>query len=156
MQSQGDIARLTAGPPGIPADRLAALREAYSKAMQDKELRAKIKKVGRPLDPAVGDEVLALVKQALDQKPEVIAVLKAALEKKDTTPPVKGTIVEWNGRSKIKLKLADGSERAAGVSGSRTKVMIGGKPAVREKLAVGLKCEVAGPAGGEASRIACD
>ena len=35
VQSQGDIARLTAGPPGIPADRLAALIDAYKKALQD-------------------------------------------------------------------------------------------------------------------------
>ncbi len=83
IQSQGDIARLTAGPPDIPADRLAALREAYKKALEDKELQAKAEKLDRPIDPAYGDEVLRMVKEALNQKPEVVAVLKAALEKKD-------------------------------------------------------------------------
>jgi tripartite-type tricarboxylate transporter receptor subunit TctC len=80
IQSQGDIARLTAGPPDIPADRLQALRNAYKQAMEDKELQAKAEKLERPVDPAYGDDVLALIKEALNQKPESVAVLRAALE----------------------------------------------------------------------------
>lgn len=80
IQSQGDIARLTAGPPGIPADRLAALREAYRKALEDKELQAKAEKLERPVEPAYGDDVLNAVKEALNQSPETIAVLKEALK----------------------------------------------------------------------------
>ena len=41
IHTQGDIARLTAGPPGIPQDRLDALRTAFRKAMQDPELQQK-------------------------------------------------------------------------------------------------------------------
>jgi tripartite-type tricarboxylate transporter receptor subunit TctC len=82
IQSQGDIARLTAGPPGIPADRLAALRDAYKKALQDKELQAKAEKLERPVEPAYGDDVLKAVKEALDQTPETVALLKEALKKK--------------------------------------------------------------------------
>ena len=37
IQSQGDIGRLTAGPPGIPQDRLNTLRAAYRSALEDKE-----------------------------------------------------------------------------------------------------------------------
>jgi tripartite-type tricarboxylate transporter receptor subunit TctC len=79
VQSQGDIARLTAGPPDIPADRLAALREAYKKAMHDPELQAKAEKMGRPVDPAYGEDVLKLVQGALNQSPETVALLKQAL-----------------------------------------------------------------------------
>jgi len=86
IQSQGDIARLTAGPPDIPADRLAALRDAYKKALEDKELQAKAEKLGLPVDPAYGEDVLKMVKEALNQKPEVIAVVKNALEAKEETP----------------------------------------------------------------------
>jgi hypothetical protein len=81
VQSQGDIARLTAGPPGIPKDRLEALRDAYRKALQDKELQAKAAKLGRPVDPGYGDDVLAAVKTALDQKPETVKLLAKALER---------------------------------------------------------------------------
>ena len=156
IQSQGDIARLTAGPPNIPADRLAALREAYKNAMEDKGLQAKAEKLDRPVDPAYGDDVLAMIHQALNQKPEVVAVLKAALDQKDTTPPTKGTISEWNGRSKLKLKTADGKELEAGISGSRTEITIAGQSANREQLKVGMACEIIGPVGGDASKVACN
>jgi tripartite-type tricarboxylate transporter receptor subunit TctC len=82
VQSQGDISRLTAGPPDIPADRLAALREAYKKALEDKELQAKTEKLERPVDPAFGEDVLKMVQAALNQTPETIALLKDAMKAK--------------------------------------------------------------------------
>jgi tripartite-type tricarboxylate transporter receptor subunit TctC len=79
VQSQGDISRLTAGPPDIPADRLDALRAAYRKAMEDKEAQQKAEKLGRPLEPAYGEEVLEQIKGALAQSPETIALLKETM-----------------------------------------------------------------------------
>ena len=78
IQSQGDIARLTAGPPGIPPDRLEALRTAYRKALDDKELQARAEKLGRPVEPAVGEEVAKMVREALSQTPKTVALLAAA------------------------------------------------------------------------------
>ena len=83
VQSQGDIARLTAGPPDIPADRLAALRDAYRKAMRDPELQARAEKLERPVDPAFGEDVLRMVQAALNQTPETIALLKEAMSAKN-------------------------------------------------------------------------
>ena len=82
IHTQGDIARLTAGPPGIPKDRLDALRDAFRKAMEDPELQQKAIKTGRQIDPAYGDDVLAMIKAALNQPPEVVSTLKRALEQK--------------------------------------------------------------------------
>jgi tripartite-type tricarboxylate transporter receptor subunit TctC len=82
VQSQGDIARLTAGPPGIPPDVLDALRGAYRKALEDKELQEKAAKLERPVEPAYGDEVLNAVVTALKQSPETVALLSQALKKK--------------------------------------------------------------------------
>lgn len=82
VQSQGDIARLTAGPPGIPAPQLAALREAYRKAMEDKELQEKAAKLERPVDPAYGDDVRNAIVAALKQPPETVALLAKALKRK--------------------------------------------------------------------------
>ena len=80
IQSQGDIARLTAGPPGIPADRLTALIDTYKRAMNDKELQARADKFGYPVDPAYGEDVLKIVKEALDQPEETRALLVEALK----------------------------------------------------------------------------
>lgn len=82
VKSQGEISRLTVGPPGIPADRLAALRAAFKSGMEDKTAQAKVEKLGRPLDPAYGVEVEKMVKEALQQSPETIALLKASMKKK--------------------------------------------------------------------------
>lgn len=79
IASQGEIGRLTAGPPGIPADRLKALQEAYRKALTDPELKDKGQKIGLTIEPAFGDQVLAMIKTALDQSPETIAILKEAM-----------------------------------------------------------------------------
>jgi tripartite-type tricarboxylate transporter receptor subunit TctC len=82
VQSQGDIARLTAGPPGIPQPALDALRDAYRKALEDKELQDKAAKLERPVDPAYGEEVRKAIVAALTQPPETIALLTQALQKK--------------------------------------------------------------------------
>lgn len=82
VQSQGDIARLTAGPPGIPPAVLDALRDAYRKALEDKELQEKAAKLERPVEPGYGDEVLNAIVTALKQPPETVALLAQALKKK--------------------------------------------------------------------------
>src|SRR5262245_1112124 len=82
IQTQCDVSRLTAGPPDIPPDRLAALRGAFRMAMEDKELLAKTEKLGLPIDPAYGDALAQMVKDALKQSPETVALLADTLKKK--------------------------------------------------------------------------
>lgn len=77
-----ELARFTAGPPAIPADRLEALRAAYRQALEDPELRDKSAKAGRPIAPLYGDEVAELIRQALEQPPEVVARLSAIINTK--------------------------------------------------------------------------
>jgi tripartite-type tricarboxylate transporter receptor subunit TctC len=157
IQSQGDIGRLTAGPPGIPQDRLDALRAAYKAAMEDKELLAKAEKLQIPIDPLYGDDVLNRVKLALNQTPQTVALLKEAMEKQEEpTAANKGTIAEWDGRAKLVLKLDDGKMFPAEVSGSRTEVTIGGQKSNRNNIKVGMACTVEGPSGGEAKAVKCN
>ena len=80
IQSQTDIIRFTAGPPEIPSDRLAALRTAFRKAMEDKELQAKAEKLGIPIEPAYGEDVSKAIREALNQTPETISLLREALK----------------------------------------------------------------------------
>jgi tripartite-type tricarboxylate transporter receptor subunit TctC len=158
IQSQGDIQRFTAGPPGIPQDRLDALRAAYRKAMEDPDLQAKAAKLERPIEPAYGDDVLTMIKVALKQTPETVALLKEALEAGDKAPApaAKGSVAEWDGRAKIVLKLDDGKAFAAEVSGSRTEIKIGGQKGARENIKAGMTCTIEGPSGGEAKSLSCN
>lgn len=80
--SQSNLARLTGGPPGIPADRLQALEEAYRAATSDPEFLERAAAMEIPLDPLVGAEVKDAVLNALDQTPEMIAFLKEVMSTK--------------------------------------------------------------------------
>ncbi|MFM2443287.1 MAG: hypothetical protein RJB09_473 [Pseudomonadota bacterium] len=80
VQSQGDISRLTAGPPAIPADRMKALVDAYRKAMEDKELQARAEKLERPVEPAYGEDVAKAIGVALNQSDETKQLLTEALK----------------------------------------------------------------------------
>ena len=46
------LGRPLAGPPGIPADRLQALRDALAATVKDKEFLAEANKIGLDIDPA--------------------------------------------------------------------------------------------------------
>ncbi len=150
IQSQGDLGRLTAGPPGIPADRLEALRAAYRSAFEDKELQARAEKLGRPIDPAVGEDVARMVGEALDQTPKMVALLAAALDVKAPTLKAVGPLLEVNKKGReIVFVGPDGDKVKSEPSGSRTKITIAGKDAKRDNLKVGMNCEVHYKPGGD-------
>jgi tripartite-type tricarboxylate transporter receptor subunit TctC len=141
--SQADLARFTAGPPDIPADRLGALRAAYKASLEDKTLRAQAAKAGRPIEPAYGEEVRKKVRAALNQPPEVVALVRQILSVKAPSNKVLGTkllsrtpdgrwITYKHGSKTIKSKI----------SGSRTKIKVNGKKAKRKALKVGMKCDI--------------
>ncbi|HYM17655.1 MAG TPA: tripartite tricarboxylate transporter substrate-binding protein [Micropepsaceae bacterium] len=78
LQALSEIGRLTAGPPGMPANVLAAERRALDSAMKDPQLLAEAMKLDLDIDPASGEAVETMIKQALAQPPETVAALKAA------------------------------------------------------------------------------
>jgi tripartite-type tricarboxylate transporter receptor subunit TctC len=80
VESQVEIQRFTAGPPNIQADRLAALRGAFRKAMEDPELQAMALKGGKPIDAAYGEDVAKMIQVALEQPPAVVQLLTTVLK----------------------------------------------------------------------------
>jgi tripartite-type tricarboxylate transporter receptor subunit TctC len=76
IESQTELGRFTAGPPHIPADRLELLRQAYHVALENPDLRKEAEQLGRTIDPLYGDQVKRRIKAALDQSPEIIALVK--------------------------------------------------------------------------------
>ncbi len=78
VETLSEIGRLTAGPPGMQSNVLAAEREALDAAMKDPQLLAEAKKLDLALDPAPGDVVEMRIKAALNQPPETVAALKSA------------------------------------------------------------------------------
>lgn len=76
----GDFGRPMIAPPGTPLDRVAILREAYTKAMQNPELLAEAKKARMDVEPVTGEQLQALVKRVLVQPPAVMKRVKKILE----------------------------------------------------------------------------
>ncbi|MGH7793373.1 MAG: Bug family tripartite tricarboxylate transporter substrate binding protein [Candidatus Binatia bacterium] len=69
------------GPPGLPADRLKILRDAYAKTMNDEQFRAEVKRRNYEFNPVDGEELQSLSKELTSQPPEVIDRLKKVLSK---------------------------------------------------------------------------
>src|SRR4029078_6236590 len=59
--SQGIFGRPYVLPPGVPPDRIAALRRAFVVALNDKSLRTEADKMRFDVDPMAGDELQKLV-----------------------------------------------------------------------------------------------
>ena len=74
-----DMGRPMFGPPGMPADRLKMLREAFTKTMNDEQFRAEVKKRNYEFDPVGGEELEKLAKEVTTQPSETIDRLKKVL-----------------------------------------------------------------------------
>ena len=81
LLSSGDLGRPFIGPPGMPAERIKVLREAFTKAMNDPALLADANKRKWDLDLLSGEELEAVAKDIMVQPPEVIERMKKLLEK---------------------------------------------------------------------------
>ncbi|HEX2725763.1 MAG TPA: hypothetical protein VHN20_08095 [Beijerinckiaceae bacterium] len=69
---------------------------------------------------------------------------------------VQGSVTEvQEGGRKVVLKTSDGKTTTVSVSGSRTKVTVGGAAGSRESIKAGMTCTAAGPAGADATALDC-
>jgi tripartite-type tricarboxylate transporter receptor subunit TctC len=81
------LARLEYGrpfflPSGVPAERVTALRRAFDAALKDPALIAEAEKSKIEIEPLSGEEVAELVKQVSATPADVVARVRAALEKR--------------------------------------------------------------------------
>jgi tripartite-type tricarboxylate transporter receptor subunit TctC len=80
------LSRWTAGPPGIPAGRIAALRDAYAAALADPELLRTARKLDVPVDFMDGATLAQAIRRALSPSPETLALLAASQARRDESP----------------------------------------------------------------------
>ena len=65
--------------PGVPADRVAALRQAFAATLKDKAVLADAEKLGLDINPMGGEELQALVARLYAMPPNVVARAKQSL-----------------------------------------------------------------------------
>jgi tripartite-type tricarboxylate transporter receptor subunit TctC len=63
-------------PPGVPADRIKIMRDAFNKAIHDPALLAEAEKRRLDIDPATGEELEALAKEVMTAPPDTIEKVK--------------------------------------------------------------------------------
>jgi tripartite-type tricarboxylate transporter receptor subunit TctC len=77
-----DIGRPFFLPPGVPDDRVAALRAAFDATMKDPAFLAEAAKLKIDIDPMTGKELAAFVAQVSKTPDETVARVRKALETK--------------------------------------------------------------------------
>ncbi len=90
-ESTRRLARVILGPgafgrpilatPGIPADRVKLLRDAYTKMLKDPEFAAEATKRNWEINPVSGEKLEALAKEVIQQPADVIERMKKILGK---------------------------------------------------------------------------
>jgi tripartite-type tricarboxylate transporter receptor subunit TctC len=66
-------------PPGVPADRMAALRKAFMDALRDPDLRAEGEKLGLDLDPISGEKLQEIAEKIYATPPDIVERAKQAV-----------------------------------------------------------------------------
>ena len=79
MLASGQLGRPMMATPGVSADRVKILRDAFNATMKDSEFLTDIDKRQFDLDPVPGEELEKIVKDVMSQPPDVIARMKKLL-----------------------------------------------------------------------------
>jgi tripartite-type tricarboxylate transporter receptor subunit TctC len=74
------MARPYAAPPGVPAGRLAALREAFDATMRDPGFLSDAERLGLEVNPVVGTAVEALINEIYAAPPAVVKLAAQAVK----------------------------------------------------------------------------
>lgn len=82
VSAPGEIFFPYAVAPGVPPDRVSALRQAFDKTMSDPAFVADFEKTQRTLVPRSGEEVAKIASSLGSVKPEVLDALKQALKQR--------------------------------------------------------------------------
>ena len=67
-------------PPGVPSDRVAAVRKAFMDALADPEFKAAADKAQLEVNPVSGDELQALVGKLVKTSPAIVAATRRSIE----------------------------------------------------------------------------
>ncbi len=152
-------------PPEVPADRVVALRTGFDKMMVDPAFKAMAVKTKLEIEPVSGKEIEDLLKEIYATSPEIVQAAADATQRIGATKIVKKKIKTLSASGKITKTAKKGRQitfdmggkaKTFGVSGSGTKVSLGGKKAKRSKLKPGMTCMVKWPEGAKgAKEISC-
>jgi tripartite-type tricarboxylate transporter receptor subunit TctC len=77
---QNATGRTLIAPPGVPKDRVAALRRAFDAVVKDSVMLSELTRAGMEIEPNTGEEVQAVVERMIGTPPEIVAKMRKLLE----------------------------------------------------------------------------
>jgi tripartite-type tricarboxylate transporter receptor subunit TctC len=77
---QNVTGRTLIAPPGVPKDRVAALRRAFDAAVKDPVMLSELTRLGMQIEPSAGEEVQSVVERMIATPPEIVAKMRKLLE----------------------------------------------------------------------------
>ena len=77
MSGTSEIGKFVLSTPGVPADRLAALRSAFDEMVRSPEFLAEADKLRIEIGPLPGAELQTIVSEMQGISPEMIEKIKA-------------------------------------------------------------------------------
>jgi tripartite-type tricarboxylate transporter receptor subunit TctC len=77
--ASGDLGRPFIVPPGVPAERLKILRDAFRKTMADPAFLADVKARRLEVDPDFGEDLEIIAKEAVSQPRDIVERMKKLL-----------------------------------------------------------------------------
>jgi tripartite-type tricarboxylate transporter receptor subunit TctC len=80
--ASADVGRFLIAPPGVPAERFAALRTAFDAMIADKDFLADMQKRNVDIDPMTGEKLAEMIAGLMKTPPDIVARARAALEVK--------------------------------------------------------------------------
>ena len=84
MVQSATVGRPLATTPGVPADRVAALRKAFQEMLTDPEFKADAKRVGAEINPMTGEKLAGIINAMIGAPSDVRARVKLAIEPKES------------------------------------------------------------------------
>jgi tripartite-type tricarboxylate transporter receptor subunit TctC len=157
------LSRPYAYGPKVPKERVIFMRAAFMKMANDPKFVADAKKEHRDVDPISGEEMQKVMEELSKTPKQVLANAKELIKFKGITKQAKIHLVKVTTKvTKLERKgrtmffMHDGKEIKTKISGSRTKITIGGKKAKRSKVEVGMTCTFSMPKmGAESTNVDC-
>lgn len=157
------LSRPYAYGPKVPKARVTFMRTAFMEMAKDPKFIADAKKEHRDVSPVSGQEMQQVMAELAATPKKVLANAKDLIKFKGITKQAKIHLVKVTTKvTKIQRKgrrmffMHKGKEIKTKISGSRTKITIGGKKAKRSAVKVGMTCTFSVPKlGAEATNVDC-
>ena len=154
-----DMGRPFAMAPGVPAERVAAIRTAFNKMAADKDFLELAKRQKRDVDLVTGERIQKIVARMSAAPKSLLAKLEDLQKYKGIKQKAVVKYFKHSGKV-VKIKRGwrqisidyKGKKVKARVSGSKTKVTIDGKAAKRKAVKVGMTCTFDYPGSGTRAR----